>query len=56
MFTCQSVTEGRFVVVHFPPEEIEALTVCEVEVFANTGNKEEENLDSSGSKISHRIE
>ena len=39
LFTCQSVTEGRFVTVHFPSEKTTPLTVCEVEVFADTGNK-----------------
>ena len=38
MFTCHSVTEGRFVTVHFPTENTTALAVCEVEVFADTGN------------------
>ena len=37
MFTCHSVTEGRFVAVHFPSEKTAPPSLCEVEVFADTG-------------------
>ena len=37
-FSCSAPVTGRYLTVHFPKNKTEYLTVCEVQVFSESGN------------------